>query len=158
MKLFRSRLPGLPQSRIAASDTSRTHRKRTSVRRLACSSRERLFAERLEGRAMLATILQVESLLPANTAVGIGATIPFQVQYDQPVTVSGTPLAYVNVQKPGNTQAIATFTGVTGLGTILNFSYTVAAGDVTLGGQSPIPARLPRPIGPSRRAMSRSPT
>ncbi len=82
---------------------------------------------------MLATIVQVESPLPAGMAVGIGQTVPFQVIYDAPVAVIGSPQARVNVQKPSSAQAVAQFNGISGGGHILNFSYTVAVGDVQLG-------------------------
>lgn len=108
-------------------------RRRGPRGRSSTGSGERLFAEPLEGRAMLATIVQVESPLPPGTAVGIGQTLPFQVVYDDPVAVLGSPQARVNVQKASSAQALAQFDGVSGGGRILNFSYTVAVGDVQLG-------------------------
>jgi len=126
-----SELFGRFNLRRTSADQALLKRRRKQHARADHRKTARLFTEALEGRAMLAAITQVESILPPGTVVGIGQPIPFEVQYDSPVTVSGTPVAYVNVQKANNSQATAIFTGVKGAGTILGFSYTVTAGDVT---------------------------
>jgi hypothetical protein len=133
MKVFPPRLLNAFVFRRGAGENT-TGKRRSGARRRSFAERgERLFAESLEGRAMLATIVQVDSPLAPGSAVGIGQTIPFQVIYDDPVAVLGSPQARVNVQKAGGPQALAQFTGTSAGGRILNFSYTVAVGDVQLG-------------------------
>lgn len=124
---------------------SRRHAKRRSSASVR-NAGPGLAIERCEPRAMLAAqILQVSSTIPAGTAVGIGQTIPFQVLFNEPVSVLGSPVANVNVIKAGGAQAIATYTGSSGGGLIQNFSYSVAVGDNV--SQFDVPLTVPFLIG-----------
>jgi hypothetical protein len=127
MSLFR-----FPFGRNQGTSSQRPLRRGFSLtpRQTRSTAKQQLSAESLERRAMLAaTIIEVSSTLDPGTVVGIGDTIPFQVIYDDPVSVGANPVAYVNVTKAGGAQATARFTGLSGGGRILNFTYTVAAGD-----------------------------
>ena len=120
-------------------------RRRNKAKRSSAGGR--LSLERFESRAMLATIQSVDTPIAAGTTLGVGAVIPIQVAYDVPVNVTGSPLARVNVTKSSGAPAFATFTGTTAGGIILNFNYTVAAGDTATDfdvilGTSPAPGFL----------------
>jgi quinolinate synthetase A subunit len=73
-----------------------------------------------------AKVLSVTSSTP-DGAYNAGKTISIQVQLDKSVTVVGSPTLALNTTPARN----ATFVNATAgaLGTILNFSYTVVAGD-----------------------------
>jgi hypothetical protein len=118
-----------------ATALAATTKRRRKARRPSSHRPERLFAESLEGRAMLATIMQVSAAPGFSSAVGIGSSIDFQVEYDAPVAVLSAPVALVNVAKASGAPAIATFTGPSGGGRMLNFRYTVEAGDTQPGNQ-----------------------
>lgn len=140
MSPFRLALAAL--HRPGRNVTSRRARRRTS-------SQFRLAAERFEPRAMLAaTIFTVETSVPAGPAVfGVGDTIPFAVLYDDAVTVTGNPVAYVNMTRADGTHGVAIYQGIDADGTTLSFLYTVQEGDtmddssfdVLLGVDNPSP-------------------
>lgn len=90
--------------------------------------RRRLGAEPLEQRMLLAADIAQVFSAAASTDYTVGARIPIQVLYSEPVNVSGgTIVARVANGSAGG--GFAAFTGVSAGGLILNFDYTVAAGD-----------------------------
>lgn len=96
---------------------------------------------------LAANITEVTSAIPLAAVYGIGQQLPFQVVFDEPVSVLSSPRAKVNVIKADGSQALATFTGSSAGGRILNFAYTVQQGDVGVGfdvllGSTPAPGFL----------------
>ncbi len=126
----------------------RREKRRALRRNTTADSVRRLGPEQLEVRAMLAAnITEVTSAIPLAAVYGIGQQLPFQVVFDDPVAVLSSPRAKVNVIKADGSQALATFTGSSAGGRILNFTYTVQQGDVGSGfdvllGSTPAPGFL----------------
>lgn len=95
----------------------------------------RLGAERFEPRAMLAAqivTVSAPTLPVVPTVYKVGDVIPFDVLYDEAVTLSGLPsVAQVNVTRADGSQGVAALTGFDGQ--VMTFEYTVQAGDVING-------------------------
>ncbi|MFM7138087.1 MAG: hypothetical protein ACKO1M_13615 [Planctomycetota bacterium] len=106
--------------------TSRLASRAQSARR--SHDRRRLGAEPLEQRLLLAADIAQVFSSAMSTDYTVGARIPIQVLYSEPVTVSGGSIV-ARVANGSVGGGSAAFKGVSAGGLILNFDYTVAAGD-----------------------------
>jgi hypothetical protein len=114
-----------PKADAAGSETSGLSRQRRRAAQRTRRNSTSLLSETLEPRAMMAAdIVQVAALVPSGS-YRAGQVIPISVDFSEAVTVSGSPLLFLN------NSGRATFTGSNTSGTTLFFNYTVQPGDQT---------------------------
>lgn len=85
---------------------------------------------RIHGRyPMISNIIS-----PADGIYVPGNTIDFKIQFDRPITVSGTPNAYVNLRIGTDATKQALYYALGSTSNTVAFRYTVIGGDVDLNG------------------------